>query len=64
MKNGTTFVRMRSSDHLRDAKMSKKAPRFVKFTSNFLTNHNRQKRFRRMKEEVQIYNTLPQIFYF
>ena len=24
MKNDTTFVRMRSSDHLRDAKMSKK----------------------------------------
>ena len=24
MKNGTTFVRMRSDDHLEDAKMSKK----------------------------------------
>ena len=29
MKSDTTVVRMRSSDHLGDAKMSKKAPRFV-----------------------------------
>ena len=43
MKNDTTFVRMRSSDHLGDAKLSKKAPRFVEF--NFLTNHIRRKRF-------------------
>ena len=26
MKNDTTFVRMRSGDHLGDAKMSKKGP--------------------------------------
>ena len=31
MKIDTAFVRMRSSDHLEDAKMSKKAPRFVEF---------------------------------
>ena len=31
MKNDTTFVCMRSGDHLGDAKMSKKAPRFVEF---------------------------------
>ena len=31
MKNDTTFVRMRSSDHRGDAKLSKKAPRFVEF---------------------------------
>ena len=43
MKNDTTFVRMRSGDHLGDAKMSKKAPRFVEF--NFFTNCDRQKRF-------------------
>ena len=30
-ENDTTFVRMRSSDHLADAKMSKKAPHFVEF---------------------------------
>ena len=43
MKNDTTFVRMRSGDHLGDAKMLKKAPRSVEF--NFLTNCVRQKRF-------------------
>ena len=43
MKNDTTFVRMRSSDHLADTKMSKKVPRFVEL--NFLTNCNRRKRF-------------------
>ena len=31
MKNDTTFVRMRSGDHLGDAKMSKKALRSVEF---------------------------------
>ena len=31
MKNDTTFVRMRSGDHLGDAKCRKRAPRFVKF---------------------------------
>ena len=43
MKNDTTFVRMRSSDLLGDAKMSKKAPRSVE--CNFFINCNRQKRF-------------------
>ena len=44
MKNDTTFVRMRNSDHLGDAKMSKKTPRSsVEF--NLLTNCRRQKRF-------------------
>ena len=43
MKNDTTFVRMRSSDHVGDAKMSKKTPCFVEF--NFFTNRNGQKRF-------------------
>ena len=42
MKNDTTFVRVRSGDHLGDAKMSK-APRFVEF--NFFTNCSRRKRF-------------------
>ena len=43
MKNNTTFVRMRSGDHLGDAKMSKRAPRSVEY--NFFNNCDRQKRF-------------------
>ena len=43
MKNDATFVRMRSSDHLGDAKMSKRAPFSVEF--NFFINCDRQKRF-------------------
>ena len=44
MKNDTTFVRMRSGDHLGDAKMSKRAPRgSVEF--NFFINCDRHKRF-------------------
>ena len=43
MKNDTTFVRMRSGDHLGDAKMSKRAPHSVEF--NFFINCDRQKRF-------------------
>ena len=43
MKDDTTFVRMRSGNHLGDAKMSKRAPRSVEF--NFLFNCDRQKRF-------------------
>ena len=61
MKNDTTFVRMRSGDHLGDAKMSKRAPRSVEF--NFFIYCDRQNGFRRMKEEGQIYKTsLPHIF--
>ena len=54
MKNETTFVRMRSGDHLGNAKMSKKAPPFVEF--NILTNCDRQKRFaqnERRRADVQ-----------
>ena len=43
MKNDATFVRMRSGDHLGDAKMSKRAPRSVEF--NFFNDRDRQKRF-------------------
>ena len=43
MKNDTTFVRMRSGDHLGDAKCRKRAPRSVEF--NFFTNCDRHKRF-------------------
>ena len=41
MKNDTTFVRMRSGDHLEDAKCRKRAPRSVEF--NFFINCDRQK---------------------
>ena len=53
MKNDTTFVRVRSGDHLGDANMSKKAPRFVEF--NFLLIAIDRKGFCRMKEEGLIY---------
>ena len=47
MKNDATFVRMRSGDHLGDAKMSKRAPRSVEF--NFFINCDKQKRFSQNK---------------
>ena len=43
MKNDTTFVRMRSGDHLRDAKMSKRPPRSVEL--NFFIHCDKQNRF-------------------
>ena len=43
MKNDTTFVRMRSGDHLGDAKCRKRAPRSVEF--NFFINCDRHNRF-------------------
>ena len=61
MKIDTTFVRMRSGDHLGDAKMSKKAPRFVNLT--FLLIAIDTNGFRRMKEEGHAdLQNLPQIF--
>ena len=62
MKNDTTFVRMRSDDHLGDAKCRKRAPRFVEF--NFLLVAIDRNDFRRMKEKGQIYKTMTQIIYF
>ena len=41
MKNNTTFVCMRSGDHIGDAKMSKKGTSLL----NFFINCDRQKRF-------------------
>ena len=61
MKNDTTFVRMRSGDHLGDAKMSKKghlAPSNLTFLLIAIDKNG----FRRMKEEGHIYKNLPQIF--
>ena len=60
MKNDATFVRMRSGDHLGDAKCRKRAPRSVEFT--FLIIAIDRNGFRRMKEEGMIYKRLPQIF--
>ena len=61
MKNDTTFVRMRSCDHLGDAKMLKKAPRSIEFNFFLLIAIDRNG-FCRMKGEGQIYKPLPQIF--
>ena len=58
MKNDTTFMRMRSGDHLGDAKMSKKHTSLRPFLLIAIDRNG----FRRMKEEGQIYKTLPQIF--
>ena len=63
MKNDTSFVRMRSGDHLGGAKMSKKAPRSVEF--NFFINCDRHKRFsqnERRRADLQIIASLNQIF--
>ena len=60
MKNDTTFVRMRSGDHLGDAKMSKRAPRFVEF--NFFINCDRRKRFSQNKRRRADLQTLASDF--
>ena len=52
MKNDTTFVRMRSSDHLGDAKNVEK-----KHLASFLQIAIDNNGFHRMKEEGQIYKT-------
>ena len=65
MKNDTAFVRMRSGDHLGDAKMSKKAPRSVEF--NFFINCDRQERFlqnERRRADLQNNASDFLIFYF
>ena len=50
MKNDTTFVRMRSGDHLGDAKMSKKGTALRRILT-FLLIEIDTNGFRRMKEE-------------
>ena len=62
MKNDTIFVRTRSSDHVEDAKMSKMTPRFVEF--NFLTNHNRLKRFSQNERRADLQNVASDILFF
>ena len=61
MKNDTTFVRMRSGDHLGYAKNVEKghlAPSNLTFLLIVIDRNG----FRRMKEEGLIYKTLPQNF--
>ena len=61
MKNDTSFVRMRSGDHLGDAKnVEKRHPAPSNLT--FLLIARDRNGFRRTKEEGQIYKSLPQIF--
>ena len=60
MKNDTTFVRMRSGDHLGDAKMSKMAS--LRSNLTFLLIAIDTNSFRRMKEEGLIFKALPQNF--
>ena len=54
MKNDTTFGRMRSGDHLGDAKMSKKGTSLRRIILFLLIAIDRNG-FRRMKEEGQVY---------
>ena len=62
MKNSdTTFVRMRSGDHLGDPKMSKKG-HLASSNLTFLFNAIDRNGVRRMKEEGLIYKSVPQIF--
>ena len=62
MKNEATFVRMRSGDHLGDAKMLKKASRSDEF--NFFINCDRQKRFLQNERRRADLQNVPQIFSF
>ena len=59
MKNDTTFVRMRSGDHLGDAKNVEKR-HLAPLNLTFLLIAIDRNGFRRMKDEGQIYKTLPQ----
>ena len=60
MKNDTTFVRIRSGDHLGDAKMSKKGTCSVEF--NFFIYCDRHKRFSQNEREGQTYKKVASDF--
>ena len=63
MKIDITFVRMRSSDHLGNAKCRKKAPRFVEF--NFFANRNKRKRFsQNERKRADLQNGASKFFIF
>ena len=60
MKNDTTGMRMRSSDHFGDAKMSKRAPRSVEFNfcdrhRQFLQNERRRAYLQNVASDVLIF---------
>ena len=63
MKNDATFVRMRSGDHLGDAKCQKRAPRSVEF--NFFINCDRHKRFsQNERRRVDLQNVASEFLIF
>ena len=63
MKKDTTFVRMRSGDHLGDEKCQKRAPRSVEF--NFFINCDRHKRFsQNERRRVDLQNGASDFFIF
>ena len=63
MKNDATLVRMRSGDHLGDAKMSKRAPRSVEF--NYFINCDRHKRFlQNERRRADLQNSALEFFIF
>ena len=64
MKNDTTFVRMRSGDHLKLETQKCQKGHLAPSNLTFLLIAIDRNGFRRMKEEGQIYKTLPQIFQF
>ena len=61
MKNDATFVRMRSGDHLGEAKMLKMGTS-LPLNLTFLLIAIDRNGFRRIKDEEQIYKTWPQSF--
>ena len=62
MKNDTTFVRIRSGDHLGNTKMSKEAHRSIEVF--FFINCDRQKRFLQNERRIADLQKVPQIFSF
>ena len=64
MKNDTTFVRMRSGDRSPSRRKNVEKGHLAPSNFTFLLIAIDANGFRRMKEEGQIYKTLPQIFYF
>ena len=62
MENDTTFVRMRSSDEVGDAKMSKRHLASSNLTFLRIATKNGFRRMKEEEEEEQIYKKLPQNF--
>ena len=62
MKNDTTFVRMRSGGWSHWGRKNVEKGHLAPLNLTFLLIAIDRNGFRRMKEEGQIYKTLPQIF--